>query len=81
MEKKIKVNSTQGLHAILASKVVQLSSKYDAEINVVYEDKVIDAKSILGLMSLAVPAGDNIVVTAKGDDAEKAIKEIKKILN
>ena len=81
MEKKVKVTSTQGLHAILASKVVQLSSKYDAEINIIYDDKVIDARSILGLMSLAVPAGDNIVVKAVGVEAEKAIKEIKKILN
>lgn len=80
MKSEITVSSTAGLHASLASKVVQLSSKYDADITIEYTDKVVDAKSILGLMSLAVPKGDNIKVVATGNDAEKALNEIKKIL-
>ena len=80
MEKTIIVKSTVGLHASLASKVVQTASKFDVDIKLVYADKVVDAKSILGLMSLAVPSGTNISLVAEGDDAEKAIKEIQKIL-
>lgn len=80
MKSEITVSSTAGLHASLASKVVQLSSKYDADITIEYTDKIVDAKSILGLMSLAVPKGDNIKVVATGKDAEKALNEIKKIL-
>lgn len=80
MKTEITINSTAGLHASLASKVVQLSGKYDAEITIEYTDKVVDAKSILGLMSLAVPKGDNIRVVAEGTDAEKVLNEIKKIL-
>ena len=80
MKSEITINSTAGLHASLASKVVQLSSKYDAEITIEYTDKIVDAKSILGLMSLAVPKGDNIKVVAVGSDAEIALNDIKKIL-
>jgi phosphocarrier protein len=80
MKTEITIISTAGLHATLASKVVQLSSKYDADIRIEYVDKIVDAKSILGLMSLAVPKGDNIKVVAEGTDAEKALNEIKKIL-
>lgn len=80
MKTEITIQSTAGLHATLASKVVQLSSKYDAEIRIEYTDKIVDAKSILGLMSLAVPKGDNIKVVAEGPDAEQALNEIKKIL-
>lgn len=80
MKTEITIKSTSGLHAMLASKVVQLSSKYDADVRIEYTDKVVDAKSILGLMSLAVPKGDNVKVVAEGPDAEQALNEIKKIL-
>ena len=80
MEKTIVVKSTVGLHASLAAKVVQAASKYDVEINLIYEDKVVDVKSILGLMSLAVPSGENVKVVANGDEAEQAIADIAEIL-
>ena len=81
MKSEITITNTAGLHAALASKVVQVSRKYDASVIIEYSDKVIDAKSILGLMSLAVPHGENVKVSAEGNDAEKALKDIKKILN
>lgn len=80
MEKTIIVKSTAGLHASLASKVVQTASKYDVDIKLIYGDKIVDAKSILGLMSLAVPNGTNVKLIAEGNDAEQAIAEIQKIL-
>ncbi len=80
MEKKIVVKSTVGLHASLAAKVVQAASKYSVDITLHYHDKVVDVKSILGLMSLAVPQGENVVVVAQGDQAERAIDEIADLL-
>ena len=76
MERKIVVKSTVGLHASLAAKVVLAASKYSVDINLQYEDKVIDVKSILGLMSLAIPHGENVIVSANGDQAIEAINEI-----
>lgn len=80
MEKTVIVKSTVGLHASLAAKVVQAASKYDVDINLYYQDKVVDVKSILGLMSLAVPSGENVRVVATGDQAEDAINDIASIL-
>lgn len=80
MEKQIVLNTTNGLHASLASKLVQMSSRYDALVRLVYNDQVVDAKSILGLMSLAIPKGDNVEVHVVGPDAEKALKEITNLL-
>lgn len=80
MEKTVIVKSTVGLHASLAAKVVQAASKYDVDINLYYQDKVVDVKSILGLMSLAVPSGENVRVVATGDQAEAAINDIASIL-
>ena len=80
MEKKILVKSTVGLHASLAAKVVQAASKYSVDINLYYHDKVVDVKSILGLMSLAFPQGENVTIVATGDHAEEAINEIAELL-
>ena len=81
MEKKIIINSTVGLHASLAAKVVQTASKYDVEIELLYHDKVVDVKSILGLISLAIPSGEDVLLIANGKDAEVAVEEIAKILS
>lgn len=80
MEKKIVLKDTVGLHAALASKVVQTASKYDVDVRLEYKDKIVDAKSILGLISLAIPSGKNIKIIADGDQAEKAIAEIEKLI-
>lgn len=80
MQKQIVVKSTVGLHASLAAKVVQAASKYSVDINLYYHNKVIDVKSILGLMSLAIPRGENVVIEATGDQAEAAIHDIASIL-
>lgn len=80
MEKEIIIGSTTGLHAALAAKVVQTASKYSVDINLYYKDKVVDLKSILGLMSLAVPQGENVKIVATGKNADEAISEIASIL-
>jgi phosphocarrier protein len=80
MEKTITIKSTAGLHAELAAKIVQTASRFDVDIRMVYAHVTIDAKSILGLMSLAVPRGENVKLVATGDKAAEAIAEIEKIL-
>ncbi len=79
MRKEMTIKDTAGLHASLAAKLVQLASTYDVEVRLEYADKMVDAKSILGLMSLAVPSGQNVAVIAEGSDAQKAIDEIEKL--
>lgn len=81
MEKQIVVKSTVGLHASLAAKIVKTASNYTVDINLHYNDKIVDVKSILGLMSLAIPSGENVVITATGDQAEEALNEIASILS
>lgn len=80
MKKEIVVKSTVGLHAQLAAKVVQAASKYSVDIFLHYKNETIDVKSILGLMSLAIPSGENVVIEANGDQAEFAIEDIASIL-
>ena len=81
MKQTITLQSTKGLHASLASKIVSLAGKYDAHVEIQYEDKVIDAKSILGLISLAIPFGENLTVISRGNQAEEAINDLQKLLS
>ncbi len=80
MKKEILIKSTSGIHASLASKIVQLSHQYEADVKLHYNDKVIDIASILGLMSLAVPEGENITLVADGKDAQNVIDAIEKVI-
>ena len=80
MKLEITLKSTAGLHASLASKIVHISSMYDATVIVEYDHQTVDAKSILGLMSLAVPSGENVKIIATGNEADKALKDLQKIL-
>lgn len=80
ISREITISSTNGIHAALAAKVVQTASKYSVDITLHYRDRIIDLKSILGLMSLAVPYGENVKIVANGERADDAIKEITQIL-
>ena len=79
-KKTIVIKSTAGIHAKLAAKIVHLSQAHDVKVYMQYEDRVIDAASILGLMSLAVPPGTNVDLIAEGPDADQAIAAIEGVL-
>ncbi len=56
--------------------LVQLASKYESKVYIVAKDKKINAKSIMGMMSLGFGQGDKLTIQAEGNDAEAAVKEI-----
>lgn len=80
MTKEVTLKSTEGLHASLAVKLVKAAEKYAVDIDLHYKDRVVDLKSILGLMSLAIPKGENVRIVATGQKAAEAIEDIKKVL-
>ncbi|WP_044641959.1 HPr family phosphocarrier protein [Risungbinella massiliensis] len=75
-EKTVTVQNPTGLHARPASMLVQLASKYASTIKLVKEAKEVDAKSLLGVMSLAVKQNDSVTVRAEGADAEEAVEKV-----
>ena len=82
MKKKIiTVELADGLEARPAAMLVQVASQYDSSVYVEVKNKKVNAKSIMGMMTLGVPAGGKINVIAKGDDETKAIEHIGKYLN
>lgn len=78
--RQITIESTDGLHAAIAAKLVQTASRYNVDFTLHYKNKIIDMKSILGLMSLAIPKGEDVKILAIGNRAEEALAEIESIL-
>lgn len=79
--KKITIKIPTGLEARPVALLVQVASQYESSIYVECEEKKINAKSIMGMMSLALAAGEEIVVTADGVDEEVAMENIEKYLS
>ena len=79
LQAEIQVQNKLGLHARPAALLVQLTNKFDSEITIRKNDMEINAKSILGIMMLAAEYGSKLLVTAEGDDAEKALKAVQEL--
>lgn len=76
IEKQIKVKIPEGLEARPAALFVQVASKFNCQVYVHMLDKKVNAKSIMGMMSLGVIEGEGIIVTTNGEDEEQAMEEI-----
>ncbi|GMQ60209.1 HPr family phosphocarrier protein [Vallitalea sediminicola] len=81
IEKKITVKIASGLEARPVALFVQVASQFESNIYVEMQDKKVNAKSIMGMMSLGVLEGEDITISADGTDEEKAINELEKYLS
>ena len=81
MRKPIPIQSPRGLEARPVALLVQVASQYESEIYVESGEKKVNAKSIMGMMTLGLVAGEDVTVTANGGDEEEAILNIEKYLS
>ena len=79
--KNITIKIPTGLEARPIALLVQVASRYESSIYVECEDKKVNAKSIMGMMSLGIAAGEEVTVIANGEDEEEAIENIEKYLS
>lgn len=80
IKKQIMIKIPNGLEARPVALLVQVASQYESEIYVECEEKKVNAKSIMGMMSLGLASGEEVTVTVDGQDEEEAIKSIEKYL-
>lgn len=76
IEKKVEVKLKTGLQARPAALFVQEANQFSANIFLEKEGKKVNAKSIMGLMSLAVGSGSMITLSASGVDAPEALETL-----
>ncbi|MDN6040058.1 MAG: phosphocarrier protein HPr [Lactobacillus sp.] len=77
MEKRdFHIIAETGIHARPATLLVQAASKFGADVNLEYNGKSVDLKSIMGVMSLGVGQNADVTITAEGDDEKDALDAI-----
>ena len=74
--RELEIVNKLGLHARAAATLVRVTSQFSCDIKVSKGTLTVDAKSILGMMTLAAGMGSMITISCKGDDAETAADAI-----
>ncbi|MGN0251279.1 MAG: HPr family phosphocarrier protein [Oliverpabstia sp.] len=80
IKKPITIQISNGLEARPVAMLVQVASQYESRIQVESGSKKVNAKSIMGMMTLGLNVGESVVISAEGSDEEDAIAGIEKYL-
>ncbi|MBU7595074.1 HPr family phosphocarrier protein [Metabacillus halosaccharovorans] len=80
VEKQVEVNLKTGLQARPAALFVQEANRFASDIFLEKDGKKVNAKSIMGLMSLAVSSGTEINLIAEGSDEQEAVEALEKFV-
>jgi phosphocarrier protein HPr len=76
MTRSVTVTNPLGLHARAAARFVHLASKFASQIHVARGSKVMDGKSIMGILLLAAARGMTLTISADGPDEASAVDSL-----
>ena len=76
VEKQFKVIDATGIHARPASMLVSAANKFQSDINLIHNEKSVNLKSILGVMSLGIGMGEEFKISAEGSDEQEALDSL-----
>jgi len=79
--KRIEIKNKLGLHARAAALLVQTVNKFSSQVSLSKDGQTIDARSIMGVLTLAAAQGTKIQVEATGEDAERTVKAIERLVD
>jgi phosphotransferase system HPr (HPr) family protein len=81
VERKVQITHIEDHEFELATMVVQTAGRFNSAISIIMDNKRVNAKSIMGMMSLGLMEDDEVVVTADGADETEAVESMAKLLN
>lgn len=80
IEIEVKITDNIGFHARTASIFAKKAAAFESNIIVKANDKIVNGKSMLNLMSLGVKSGMNIFIMAEGQDSDEAINVLRQLV-
>lgn len=80
-KRDITIQLTSGLEARPVAMLVQVASQYESSVYIETDGKRVNAKSIMGMMSLGLDAGEIVTVVTDGKDEELALENVEKYLS
>ena len=75
-QQQVEITNRLGLHARAAAKLVHTANGFRSQVYVGTGEEEVNAKSILGLLTLAATKGTPLTVRAEGDDEEEAVRAV-----
>ena len=81
IKKTIEIINRLGLHARAAAKLSHLANSFQSEIFLCYNENKVNAKSLLGILTLAASVGNSITIETDGKDEKKALDELTDLFN
>ena len=78
--KEVVINNQVGLHARPATFFIQKANSYKSSIWVVKDERKVNAKSLLGVLSIGIACGMTITLVADGDDEEAALDGLETLI-
>lgn len=78
-EKNVTVTNPLGVHARPSAMIVQTASKFRADVSLIKDGNLVNAKSMLGVMTLAAEMGSVVTIRADGSDEEKAVEALVRV--
>lgn len=76
LKEKIKIVNKLGLHARAAAKLSHLANTFNSNIFLLFNGDRVNAKSLLGILTLAASVGNELMIEAEGEDEVNAINDI-----
>lgn len=72
----VTITNPEGMHARPASMFVQLAGRFQSSVEIVKGGERVDGKSILAILTLAAEAGSELLIEARGADADEAVRAL-----
>jgi len=80
ISKTVKVGADSAVEARTLAMIVQIAGKYESAIRIECGGRSMNAKSIMGMLSLEMDSGDKVTITAEGADEKAAVSELEKYI-
>jgi phosphocarrier protein len=80
ISRDFKISNKLGLHARPSAQLTQMAGRFASEIHISRNGRRVNAKSIMGVMMLAAGQGSTVTVEAEGEDAERAVDAIGRLI-
>ena len=80
ISRDVTINNNGGLHARPATYFIQKANSYNSSIWIQKDDRKMNAKSLLGVLSLGIVKGTEITLIANGPDEEEAVEALATLL-
>jgi phosphocarrier protein len=81
LREEMVISNTLGMHLRPAQRLVQTVLRFQCEVHIIKDGHRVNAKSIMGLLTLAAAQGTRLEVVCDGEDAQEALEAVRSVID